>query len=366
MNLMMLGEFQPFGGSKMGEHNARKKEEKDIRIIIVKICATIFLIILMGSLIWFTTVVKPKETSTFTEITNVSNSTQQIRTTEIVQDGLIKYFDWAIIATAIGIGLLWKKELRLGSLGPFGFITQQIEGRKLEEYEDNREGILFELNGNSIEKYWGDKEQFRYSLSPSEVKVYIEHIGELFKRYRTIGITLVAHHLNIPSSKAKELLYFLVDKGLIRVDGFPRKTIFTPTGSKENLIINLIKDNLTKRYGQLLERRYVRIGKKYDVDAIFENEYVTIIIEVKIISKNVNIGILENWISRLMLSARDITDKNKLGLLAIASNHDHDGRQLKNSVENMTFEQREMPIEIIVFDECPRGTMKPILQKSDQ
>jgi len=307
---------------------------------LIKILLTVLFIGLVSLMLWLSTVVPPSETITISTTTVISSDQQKTETFEVYKPGLRRYLEWIIIAFSLAILWIWRKRLGLKNIGPLGgddHIQQQTISEKMNSSDDTISDEFFDLT--SIDK----------EINDAEISMNLKHIIEMLENLRAINISSVSHKLGINRVEAKKLLYILVKNGKLRADGFPKHTIYTPVKSIENRTLDAVKIKLSKKYGELSDRRFVRLNNKYEIDAILKSKNSTFIVEAKILKHRFNIGVFERWINRLIDVVEEYKRGNTSCVLAIACSDEIDIENLKTQVNLLTLDTGSVLMEFMFF-----------------
>lgn len=173
----------------------------------------------------------------------------------------------------------------------------------------------------------------------------------MFRKTHSVNVSYVARELGVTPQTAKTLLFFLTKTGQLRADGFPRNTIYTPSKSLENRILDAARQKLSERHGILSERRFVRVKRMHEVDALLESEEWMFIVEAKILRSQNLLSRLDEWILQLMKVTKEFQGKKVVCVLAIACLGDNKVEDVKKQVASFTFDTGATPLQILVFSE---------------
>jgi len=305
----------------------------------LKIILSLFLII--GSLCCF--IYKPPLIKTIsTTSVVVSSKEQKTETIEIQKTGIAKFLEWLSLGALILAVWLWRKELGVSKLGPLSGIdqvSQQPAGSPQKPVEES--GPVPSLDISSISE----------DLANDEMKKRLEHIMQMFRKMHSVNVSYVANEFRISSGDAKNLLFYLTKMGALRADGFPKKTIYTPSKSIENLTLDTVKQRLSEKHEILSERRFVRIKGKYEIDSLLESDDRTFIIEAKVLRKHTFLPQFEHWITALMTVANEFKNKKMMCILAIVCLGNLKVVDVKKQIDSFTFDTGTIPLEALVFSE---------------
>lgn len=304
-----------------------------------KVLLSILLILLALSCFVFA---PPSEKTTITKSITISSKEQSTQTIEIHNPGIAKFLEWIGIGALILAAWFWRKELGVTQLGPLGSaanVSQQPAGTQLKSSEETGPPPMLDLA--NIQK----------DMANSEMQQRLEKIMHMFQRTHSINVSYVAKELGVTFSTAKTLLFFLTKTGQLRADGFPKNTIYTPSKSIENRILDTVREKLSDKYGILSERRFIRVKRMYEIDALLESEELTFVVEAKILRNNDFLSHLDEWTLRLMDVAKEFQDRKIICVLAIACLGGINVEGVKKQAASFTFDTGLTPLQIFVFSE---------------
>lgn len=284
----------------------------------------------------------PSEKTTSTKTITISSHEQSSETIEILNPGIAKFLEWIGIGALILAAWFWRKELGVTQLGPLGgavTVSQQQAGTPLKSSEEAGPPPILNLATNQKE------------MANNAMQQRLEQIMQMFQKTHSINISYVAKELGVTSSTAQTLLFFLTKTGQLRADGFPKNTIYTPSKSIENRILDTAREKLSNTYGILSERRFIRVKRMYEIDALLESEELAFIVEAKILRNNNLLSRLDEWALRLMNVAKEFQDKKVICVLAIACLEGISVDAVKKQVASFTFDTGVTPLQILVFSE---------------
>ena len=126
----------------------------------------------------------------------------------------------------------------------------------------------------------------------------------LLKKHYAINAKIVAYDLGISENAARAILFILTKEGKLRCDGYPRSSLYTDALSPENLALDHIRSIIETKHSIDWERRFVRVNRKYEVDAVFEAGDSTYLVEVKYIQDIISLSKLDHWLRNLLAVAK--------------------------------------------------------------
>ena len=324
--------------------NRKKKDIGELPVMWRLLISAVLLAIAVAYFVY----APPQTVSTVSTTTTVSPTVQ---TTEAVESrglGLAKLLEWVGIGAFVLAVWIWRKELGLSQFGPLGAasdkFTQQPPGEPLKDSEGEAPPPSFDLS--TIAKEMDDE----------AVRQQLDAIMQMFTRTHSVNATYVAHKLKIPTRTAQTLLYQLKKAGILRADGFPTATIYTPAGTMANRILDATKRKLEEKYGVLSERRYVRLKRgRQEIDAVLESDDRTFLVEAKITRMGPKLPQLDNWISRLVSVADSYPADNIVCVLSLGCFGDSDVEKLRQQLTSMTFDGGRFPVQVYLFSENELG-----------
>jgi hypothetical protein len=284
----------------------------------------------------------PLEKTTRTKTVTISSQEQSTETIEIQNPGIAKFLEWIGIGALILAAWFWRKELGVTQLGPLGGavpVTQQPAGTPLKSPEESGPPPILDLATISKE------------MANNAMQQRLEQIMQMFQKTHSINVSYVAKELGVASNTAKTLLFFLKKTDQLRADGFPRNTIYTPSKSIENRILDTAREKLSNTYGILSERRFIRVKRMYEIDSLLESAELTFIVEAKILRINNLLSRLDEWTLRLMNVAKEFQGKKVICVLAIGCLEGIRVDDVKKQVASFTFDTGATPLQILVFSE---------------
>lgn len=253
-----------------------------------------------------------------------------------------RLLEWLAIGAAAFAIWPWRRELGIARLGPLGgleAITQQKGGEPAKQAEDSGPPPQLDLNVVKSE------------MASDETKQMLEHIMQMFQKSHSINCSQVARELKISMNTAKTYLYILTKAGQLRADGFPRHTIYTPAHSIENQLLNAAAQQLSNTHGVLSERRYVRVKRKYEVDALLESADTTFVVEAKVLRNPDIVARLDLWVLQLLTVAKELPSEKVVCVLAVACIEEVDADEVRKQLAGLTFDSGGMRMQVYVFSE---------------
>jgi hypothetical protein len=139
--------------------------------------------------------------------------------------------------------------------------------------------------------------------------------------------------------------------GVLRVDGFPKTTVFTLAASTENLTLDKVRDQVASGHNILSERRFVRIRHMYDIDSVLTCEDGIFIVEAKYLQGGKIPDRLDNWIIQMLRTAKEFPGKPVACILALTCKGGTDVDAVQRQVKSVSFDSGDVPVQVEVFDE---------------
>jgi hypothetical protein len=251
-----------------------------------------------------------------------------------------KLFEWiGILFLALAVWT-WRKELKLTGVGPLSGqpLVEQREAKEVE-LEMKEDEQIQDIEISALRGFKKDQSEKRK-----------KRILELAEKHRAIDKLIVSRDLQITSHVAETYLYLLTKEGKLRQDGFPR-SIFTLTNSIENRAIDKIKSILEIKGDIIFERRFVKVQRKYDIDALLKNNDQTFLIEIKYMRSQFSNRILNIAYTQLIDAAKELKEKNLELYLIIVTPTKVLKNKIKKVVENYTFDSKVYPFIIVALAE---------------
>ena len=304
-----------------------------------KVLFSILLILISFSCFIF---MPPSRSRTLTSTVTVSPDEKHTETIATQSPGISKLLEWIGIGAIILAAWLWRKELGVTQLGPLGGadpVSQQPAGAPPKPQEES--GTTPSLDLATISKEMAD----------ATTQQQLKHIMQMFQKTHSVNVSHVARELGVTTITAKTYLFLLTKTGQLRADGFPKHTIYTPSKSLENRVLNAARQKLSETYYVLSERRYVRIKRMYEIDALFESEEMTFIVEAKILRNQDLVSRLDNWVLQLLKVAKEFRAERIACVFAISCLGDANVDDVKKQVAALTFDSGSVPVKILVFSE---------------
>lgn len=303
--------------------------------------ALLSILLILGSLSCFI-LTPPLETTTRTKTATISSQEQSTETVEVQDPGIAKFLEWVGIGALMLAAWLWRKELGVTQIGPLGgpeSVSQQPAGTPPKPAEES--GPPPTLDFTAVTQ----------DMANEEARQRLEHIMQMFQKAHSVNVSYVARALGVSLRTAQDLLFFLTKTGQLRADGFPKHTIYTPSKSLENRILDAAKQRLSDIHGILSERRFVRVKREHEVDALFESKEWTFVVEAKTLRSQDLISRLDQWITQLMNLAKEFQGKKVACVLAIACMGDIKADDIQKQVASFTFDTGATPFQIFIFSE---------------
>jgi len=276
--------------------------------------------------------------------TTITVSPQEQRTEESVtqSSGIAKILEWIGIGALVLAVWLWRKELDITQLGPLGgpgTVTQQEGGAPAKSPDESGPPRNLDLSAVAAE------------MADAETEQRLEYIMEMFQKTHAVNVSHVALELGVAAQTAKKYLFLLTKTGQLRADGFPKHTIYTPAHSLENRILDAARQYLSEKHGVLSERRYVRIGRMYEVDALLESGETTFLVEAKVLRKPDIVSHLDHWVMQVLNAAEGLPSQRVACVLAVACIEDVDATDVRKQIAGFTFDSGTVPVQVLVFSE---------------
>lgn len=304
-----------------------------------KILSTILLVAIAASCFVF---IPPNRTQTTTLTTTDPSGTQ--RTEQLVTEvsSVAKLVEWLGISALVLALWIWRRDLGITKLGPTGgpeVVTQQEGGEPAKPPDESGPSPSPDLGAVQSE------------LADAEAKQGLEHIVQMFQRSHSVNVSSVTQELGITTKIAKTYLYLLTKSGHLRADGFPKHTRYTPAQSIENQILDAAAEDLSRTYGILSERRYVRIKRMYEVDALLESADTTFVVEAKVLRKPDIVTRLDTWVPRILTVAREFPSERVACVIAVGLLEDVNAMEVREQVAGITFDSSDIPVRLMIFPE---------------
>lgn len=307
--------------------------------IILKLLKTIFLFIISISCFVF---MPPSRSQTVTTTFTVSPHEEKTEEYTTEFSGIAKFLEWIGLGTLILTVWLWRKELGVTQVGPLSgsdIIKQQEAGTPAKPLDESGPPPSLDLSAVELE------------MVDAEAKQKLEHIMKMFQKAHSINIYHVARELGITTQIAKTYLFLLTKAGLLRADGFPKRTIYTPAHSLENRILDAVRKQLSNTHDVLSERRFIRVGKIYEVDALLESDAITFLVEAKVLRKPDILSHLDHWVMQLLNVAKEYPSQKVACILAVACLADADASDVRKQIASFTFDSGTLSVQVLVFSE---------------
>jgi len=272
----------------------------------------------------------------FTEISKVSENVtiQQEKNTES------KFFEWiGIFFLALSIWV-WRKELKITSIGP-------LSGSSIIE-QRNAEEVSTELKNKVIVNKDAEK-NILVSADQEMNELKKQQILEIIKEKQAVNQTYLSNILNISRHAVELFLYQLAKEGKVRQDGFPLRTVYTLSSSIENLAIDKLKEEVLKNTEIMSDRRYLKIQGKFEIDAILKSNKNTYLIEIKFIQDFPNLMIIEKAYRQLLNVANAIKEKDIILCILFITQELNTKNELNKLKDNLSFDSGEYQMIIKIF-----------------
>ncbi len=256
-----------------------------------------------------------------------------------------KFYEWIGLLTLALSVWIWKKELKITGFGPFS--GPPIEQQSPETFR--REVAEEEKKASNMQTTF---ENVLADMRDDELQQQKKRILELARSRHALNDMIIAKDLRISRQSAKALLFLLTKKGKLRCDGYPKATLYTLTSSLENLAIDHIKTLIKEHHPILTERRFVRIRHKHELDAVFESDKETFLIEVKFLKNPIKIMLLEEWMTRFLAAANEFgDDKTLFCYLVMVALEGVSLTETQMLISQVSYDFGNKPLRIVVFDE---------------
>ncbi len=305
-----------------------------------KVLLSLLLILISFSCFIF---MPPSRSQTVTSTITVSPNEQRTEALATESPGISKLLEWIGIGALVLAAWLWRKELGVTQLGPLGGsepVSQQEAGAPPKPPEESGPPPTLDLTTVSAE------------MADAETKQRLEHIMRMFQKAHSVNVSHVARELGVTTHTAKTYLFLLAKTGQLRADGFPKHTIYTPSKSLENRILDAAREKLSEAHGVLSERRYVRIGRMYEIDALLESEDMTFVIEAKILRNQDLVSRLDRWVLQMLNVAKEFRTERIACVLAVACLGGVNAADVKKQIAGFTFDSGSVPVQILVLSEA--------------
>lgn len=299
-----------------------------------RLLITILLIVLAYSCF---TVPPPKTTETI-------KLTSPERTVSTEVDHGAKFYEWVgLLALALSVWI-WRRELQLTGFGPFS--GPPIEQQGPEEYrrEKSREEKAAVKTQSTVEAAMKE-------MSEDELHQRKDRILEMVKKGHAVNVGLVAKDLSLSYGSARALLFLLVMEGKLRGDGYPKRALYTLTSSLDNLAIDRIRSLIEKHHLIRSDRRFVRVQRSYELDAVLQGEDKTFLIEVKYLKRTLSLSILEGWMTRFLRVADLFGDREASCYLVIVAFEGISLRETREQISKVTYDFGSKLVQVVVVGE---------------
>ncbi len=273
-----------------------------------------------------------------TTITRTAGDDTSITT---VQDHGYQFFEWiGVVLLALALWI-WRGILKLTTVGPLsGPLLEQQTPDELERAA--RESNVEQQAAENFADAAAQMERHRFERARSYVLDYLSKHHAMYAFY-------LAHEIGVSRATADILLDSLVAEGLVRRDGFPRRTLYTLASSLENRAIDYVRDKFIRpRYRLLSERRFVRVGKAHELDALLECEERTFVIEVRFVRYGSPTAQIKAGVRQLGKVASEFVGRALGGYLVLVLQDPEYYNAAKKQVESMTLDADKLPIIAIV------------------
>ena len=158
----------------------------------------------------------------------------------------------------------------------------------------------------------------------------------------------LANTLRVSQLVAASLLDSLVGEGLVRQDGFPGRTLYTLASSLENEVIDYVRDKfVVPRYRLLSERRFVRVGRNLQIDAVLECEERMFLIEIRLVRSQAPTPQIEGGVRHLVRAASGFSQHTLGGYLVLIVLDPENYDTVKRQVERITLNADNLPVIVL-------------------
>lgn len=270
-----------------------------------------------------------------------------------------KFFEWVgILFLALSVWI-WRRELKLTGFGPLSGVP--LEQQSPEEFRkgdvdtfDSRQSVI-DFDISSIPS----------QMRKEELEYRIQRILDLFRERHALNASIVARDLGVSAKTAKIYLFMLTKEGKVRCDGFPKKALYTLATSIENLAIDRVRQIIENDSRIDSERRYVKIKRAYEVDAIFESGRTKFLVEIRLLKKMLEPSNLDDWINRLLQAAGEIKADKIVCYIVLVISDLSILSSAQTQIKRFTYDSGSIETRIIVFseNELIEGTQNKRLHK---
>lgn len=315
----------------------------------IKALQSILLSLVSFACFYFLPPAKTESTSASTKIetSESKKKTPKVTTTKetsasqtVSYGGLAKFWEMIGVGSLVFAVWLWRKELGINSIAG-------VAGPDIRPQPPGPPPSLEE----SAPPPATEMEAFVSSLGDDKEKLHVRAILDMLARTHSITPSRVAHELKVSNPTAEKLLLLMRRYGVLRLDGFPKATVFTLALSVENLTLDRVRDQVAASHNILSERRFVKVGRLYDIDSILTCEDRTYVVEAKYLSRGSIVDQLDNWALQLLNVAKEFTGKPVGCILAFTCKNGIDVDVVKRDVGFLTFDTGDVPIQVMVFTE---------------
>ena len=265
------------------------------------------------------------------------------KTISTVHDHGAKFFEWLSLLFLALCVWIWRRELKLTGFGPFS--GEPLEQQTVEDY---RKGEPDTATAQEAEVPQ-DMSSAALEMEKEELEARKNRIIDLFQHHPALNLSIVSRDLGVTASTAKALLFMLMKEGKIRCDGFPRSALFTLVASPENLAIDRVRKIIETEHLIDSERRFVRVKRRYEVDAVFESKQTSFLVEVKFVQAMLAPSRLDDWIMKFLTVSKEFRAERLICYLVLLV-FDHSLLDaVQDQVRKITYDTEGIDIRILVF-----------------
>lgn len=303
--------------------------------MLLRITASLILV----AVAWLSIAIRPDAVTRTESITTSAGDTVRVHSSESTAR-LPRVLDLVALGALILAAWQWRRQLGVSQLGPLAGpsseLAQEPAGGPPKPEEDS------EPPGDALGTV------ATASSSDPEERMRIEHTLSLFRKTHAVNTSYLARELGVTPEAARKLLFDLADRGVLRIDGFPKSTIFTLARSVENRILDAVRAEVAASDEVVSERRFVRTPDGREVDMVVETGSQTVVVEAKIIREPAALRLaqLQTWIDRLGAAAAKLPGARTVAVLALGCTSQEAYEIARERVASLTMAGSRVPMRI--------------------
>jgi uncharacterized protein (UPF0335 family) len=267
-------------------------------------------------------------------ITSVVYKYYNEKTVIIEDDGTKLFFNYIGLFLLVMTIWIWRKELKINQLGIIG-------GNDIEPIDpDNFPKDTAPDSPTPIVQYTEMTQVVNETVDfeNAQRQVLKERIIAFFKArpYGLTNVIILANTFSVSKQTVESILFELMKENFVRRDTYPGsgKSNYSLSSSIENRAI----DDFIKHFKIeiLSDNRFVRIGQRYEADAIIRTDLSNYIIEVKRL-ESLSTKRIDDTIKQLMAIEEKVKFSPVKLVLIIATNKELDKNRFEDyqSIENL-------------------------------